>query len=217
MIQILLFLGISCNRQIALLGPPSPGNEKTAMLILLYLIYLAISLVLLLVLLWVAVVAMAPRRLPKEDAGLPIEALLPVSMEKYFRMQEMIRDTNGLRRRSTASQEERRAMAAARRRLTEELLADLKRDFSSLDRLMCAIAAVSPNPSGRRETERAWLWVRFRLHYWFAWLRLNFGTVSEPQLNSIRQLLDNLVVRTRAALEAVEENSLVPLRSRLGT
>lgn len=187
------------------------------MLILLYLIYLGISLALLLVLVWVAVVAMAPRRLPEEDAGLPIEALLPVSMEKYSRMQEMIHDTNGLRQRSAASKEERRAMAAARRRLTEELLADLKRDFSSLDRLMCAIAAVSPSPSRRQETERAWLWVQFRLHYWFAWLRLIFGTVSEPELNSIRQLLDNLVVRTRAALEAVEENSLVPLRSRLGT
>lgn len=214
MIQILLFLGISCNRQIALFGPLSPGNDNTMVKVL---VYLGISLGVLLILVFVGVLTMAPRRLPEEDAGLPIEALLPVSTEKYSRMQEMIRDTNGLRQRSTASKEERRAMAAAHRRLAEELLADLKRDFSSLDRLMCAIAAVSPNPSRRRETERAWLWVRFRLHYWFAWLRLIFGTVSEPELNSIRHLLDNLVVRTRGALEAIEENSLVPLRSKLGT
>ena len=185
--------------------------------ILLDLIYLGISLVLLLILAWVALTTMAPRRLPHEDAGLPIEALLPVSMEKYSRMQEMIRDTNELHRRSKTSHKARREIAAACRRLTEELLTELKRDFSLLDRLMCAIAAVSPSPSRRQETERAWLWVRFRLHYWLAWLRLRVGVVSEPELNSIRRLMDNLVARTRAALEAVEENSLGPLRSSLGT
>lgn len=179
------------------------------------LLYLGFSIVLLLILVGVAFVAMTPRRLSEEDAGLPIEALLPVSTEKYSRMQEMIRDTKELRQRNTVSEKERGALVAARRRLTEELLVDLKTDFSRLDRLMCALAAVSPNPSRRHETERAWLWVRFRLHYWLAWLRLRVGGVSEPELDSIRQLMDKLVRRTRAALESLEENSLGPLRSRL--
>ncbi len=179
------------------------------------LLFAGISLGLLLLLVWVGLLKMAPRRSAEEDAGLPIEALLPISLEKYSRMQEMT--PHAVYRRSGVPKEDRRAMAAARRRLAKELLADLKGDFSRLDRLMCAIAAVSPNPSQEREVERAWLWVRFRLHYCLALLRVAVGTVSEPELNSIRRLLGNLAVRTEAALDTVEQNSLTPLRSRLGT
>ncbi len=181
------------------------------------LLFAGISLGLLLLLAWAGLLKMAPRRSAEEDAGLPIEALLPISLEKYSRMQGMIRDSDEMCRRSGVPKEELRAMAAARRRLAQELLADLKRDFSRLDRLMCAIAAVSPNPSRKKEVERAWLWVRFRLHYSLAWLNLTAGRLSQPDLTSICKLFDRLAARTQAALDTVEQNSLTPLRSRLRT
>jgi len=181
-------------------------------------VFLIVSLLLIVVALWVAFNYLAPRRSSERDASLPIDLLLPTAyLENSSEIERLSAELEQERTQNAASGAFRQGVTPARRRMLRKLLVGLKEDFSRLDRLMCTVAALAPEVEGRQETERLWLWFRFRLHYGLARLSLTIGRFSQPELTSICRLFDRLATRTQVALEALEHRSLRPLRSKLGT
>lgn len=181
-------------------------------------VFLVVSLLLIVVALWIAFNYLAPRCSTEKDASLPIDLLLPTAyLENSSEIVRLSAELEQERTQSTASRGFRQGLSPARRRILKKLLVGLKEDFSRLDRLMCSVAALAPEVEARQETQRLWLWFRFRLHYGLARLSLAIGRFSEPELTSICKLFDRLAIRTQVALEALEHSSLRPLRSKLGT
>jgi len=144
--------------------------------------------------------------------------LLPTAyLENSSEIERLSAELEQERTQNAASGGFRQGLTPARRRMLKKLLVGLKEDFSRLDRLMCTVAALAPEVEGRQETQRLWLWIRFRLHYGLARLSLMVGRFSQPALTSICKLFNRLTIRTQVALEALEHSSLRPLRSKLGT
>jgi hypothetical protein len=181
-------------------------------------VFLIVSLVLIVIALWVAFNYLAPRRSFEKDASLPIDLLLPTAyLENSSEIERLSAELEQERTQNTGSEGFRQSLTPARRLMLKKLLVGLKEDFSRLDRLMCTVAALAPEVEGRQETQRVWLWLRFRLHYGLARLSLMVGRFSQPELTSICKLFDRLATSTQVALEAREHSSLRPLRSKLGT
>ncbi len=181
-------------------------------------VFLIVSLVLIVIALWIAFNSLAPRRSSEKDASLPIDLLLPTAyLENSAEIERLSAELEQERTQNTASIGFGQGLTPARRRMLKKLLVGLKEDFSRLDRLMCTVAALAPEVEGRQETQRLWLWIRFRLHYGLARLSLMVGRFSQPALTSICKLFNRLTIRTQVALEALEHSSLRPLRSKLGT
>ena len=181
-------------------------------------VFLIIFLVLIVSAVWITLNYLAPRRSTEKDACLPIDLLLPTAyLENSSEIERLTAELEQERTQNTASGGLREGLTPARRRTLKKLLVGLNEDFSRLDRLMCTVAALAPEVEGRQETERLWLWMRFRLHYGLARLSLMVGRLSQPELTSICKLFDRLTIRTQVALEALEHSSLRPLRSKLGT
>jgi len=181
-------------------------------------VFLIVSLLLIVLALRVAFNYLAPRRSSERDASLPIDLLLPTAyLENSSEIERLSAELEEERTQNAASGGFRRGLTPARRQMLRKLLVGLKEDFSRLDRLMCTVAALAPEVEGRQETQRLWLWLRFRLHYGLARLSLTIGRFSQPELTSICGLFDRLATRTQVALENLEHSSLKPLRSKLGT
>jgi len=181
-------------------------------------VFLIVSLVLIVIALWVAFNYLAPRRSSERDASLPIDLLLPTAcLENSSEIERLSAELEQERAQNAASGGFRQGLTPDRRRMLKKLLVGLNEDFSRLDRLMCTVAALAPEVEGRRETQRVWLWLRFRLHYGLARLSLMVGRFSQPELTYICKLFDLLATSTQVALEALEHSSLRPLRSKLGT
>ncbi len=181
-------------------------------------VFLIVFFVLIGLTLWFAFRHLAPRRAAEKDASLPIDLLLPTSyLKNSSEIERLLTELDEERRNGNLSARLRQHLNPARRLLLKELLLGLEEDFSRLDRLMCTVASLAPEIERKEETERFWLWVRFRLHFGLARLSLMVGRFSEPELTSICQLFDRLATRTQEALETLEHSSLNPLRSKLGT
>ena len=181
-------------------------------------VFLIVSLLLIVLVLWVAFNLLAPRRSTEKDASLPIDLLLPTTyLQNSSEIERLLAELEQERTQGRAPGRFRQGLTPARRRMLKELLVGLKEDFSRLDRLMCTVAALAPEVEGRQETQRLWLWFRFRLHYGLARLNLTIGRFSQPELTSICKLFDRLATWTQVALDTLEHSSLRPLRSRLGT
>ncbi len=181
-------------------------------------VFLIVSLLLIVLAVWFAFNQLAPRRSTEKDASLPIDLLLPTAyLENSSEIVRLSAELEQERTQSTASRGLRQGLTPARRRILKNLLVGLNEDFSRLDRLICTVAALAPEVESRQETQRAWLWLRFRLHYGLARLSLAIGRFSQPEFASICKLFDRLATRTQVALETLEHSSLRPLRSKLGT
>jgi hypothetical protein len=181
-------------------------------------VFLIVSLLLIVIALWVAFNYLTPRRSSEWDASLPIDLLLPVAyLENSSEIERLSAELEQERTQNIVSGGFRQGLSLSRRRMLRKLLVGLKEDFSRLDRLMCTVAALAPEVEGRQETERLWLWFRFRLHYGLARLSVAIGRFSQPELTSICKVFDRLATRTKVVLEALEHSSLRPLRSKLGT
>ena len=181
-------------------------------------VFLILSLLVIVFVVRIAFNQLAPRRSTEKDARLPIDLLLPTAyLENSSEIERLTAELEEERTLNTALRGFHQGLTSARRRTLKKLLVGLNEDFSRLDRLMCTVAALAPEVEGRQETERLWLWMRFRLHYGLARLSLMVGRLSQPELTSICKLFDRLTIRTQVALEALEHSSLRPLRSKLGT
>ncbi len=181
-------------------------------------VFLVVSLVLIVLALWVAFNHLAPHRSTERDASLPIDLLLPTTfLQNSSEIARLSAELEEERMQSRPSGQFRQGLTPDRCRMLNELLVGLKEDFSRLDRLMCAIAALAPEVDGGQEMERLWLWFRFRVHYCLARLNLTIGRFSQPELTSICKLFDRLATRTQVTLETLEQSSLRTLRSKLGT
>jgi hypothetical protein len=181
-------------------------------------IFLIVSILLIVLVVWIALNHLAPRRATEKDASLSVDLLLPTAyLQNSSEIEQLLAEWNQERARNTAPGGFPRGLTSAQRRMLNDLLVGLKEDFSRLDRLMCAIAALAPEVEGRQEMERLWLWFRFRFHYGLARLSLTIGRFSQPELTSICKLFDRLATRTQITLETLEQSSLRPLRSKLGT
>ncbi len=181
-------------------------------------VFLIVFFVLIVLAVWVTFNQLAPRRSTERDASLPIDLLLPTTyLQNSSEIERLSAELEQERTQSRASGEFRQGLTPAQRRLVKELLVGLKEDFSRLDRLMCTVAALAPEVESRQETQRLWLWIRFRLRYGLARWSLTIGRFSQPELTSICELFGHLAARTQVVLETLEHSSLRPLRSRLGT
>jgi hypothetical protein len=181
-------------------------------------IFLIVSMLLIVLVLWIALNHLPPRSTTEKDASLSVDLLLPTAyVQNSSEIERLLAQWNQERTRNIARGGFPRGLTSAQRRMLNDLLVGLKEDFSRLDRLMCAIAGLAPEVEGRQEMERLLLWFRFRLHYGLARLSLTIGRFSQPELTSICKLFDHLATRTQITLETLEQSSLRPLRSKLGT
>jgi hypothetical protein len=179
-------------------------------------VFSAVFLSLIVVVLWLAFTRLAPRRAAKEDAGLPIDLLLPTGyLRNSSKIEMLLNELYEERREVSMSNKHRHRLTHARRLILQELLIGLKEDFSRLDRLMCSVASLSPEVERKEEIERLWLWIQFRLHYGLARLSLRVGLFSRADLSFICKTFEQLVARTQETLETLERRSLNPLRSRI--
>jgi hypothetical protein len=181
-------------------------------------VFLIVFLALIGLMSWFAFRHLVPRRAGEKDGSLPIDLLLPTSyLKNSSEIERLLTELDEERRKGSLSGRFHQHLTPARRLLLKDLLLGLEEDFSRLDRLMCTVASLAPEIERKEETERLWLWIRFRLHFGLARLNLMVGRFSQPELTSICQLFDRLATRTQEALETLEHSSLNPLRSKLGT
>lgn len=91
-----------------------------------------------------------------------------------------------------------------RNKIAGEFLAELHEDFSRLDRLMCAVAAVSSEISREREFERLWLSLRFSVRYRLALLTLFLGAIPASSIARLQVLVKDRACNLRTLLKAVD-------------
>jgi hypothetical protein len=80
----------------------------------------------------------------------------------------------------------------------------LREDFLRLDRLMCAVAAVSSEISQEREFERLWLSLRFSVRYRLALLTLFLGAIPATSIPRLQVLVNDRARNLRTFLKAVD-------------
>lgn len=90
-----------------------------------------------------------------------------------------------------------------RRAVARGFLRGLRADFSSLDKLGRAIAALSPEVSRPQETQRLMLSAEFQLLYALVWLRLWVGMLPLDQLETLAGLVGRLATRIDEAITAI--------------
>ncbi len=178
-------------------------------------IYAGLAFLLLAVLLWLVLKQPESRRLPQAAPRLAVEELFPLHCRYFPQVRQALSPADREYLRERASPRIRRQAHVERRRVTRQFLAGLSEDFSRLDRLGRAVAALSPEVSRKREAERLWLGVRFRVLYRVAQLQLLAGSVSIPQLTQLADLIGSLASQTEARMAALEEASMTRLRSNL--
>jgi len=169
-------------------------------------VYSAIALVLL-VLLAVAWRFTLPRHPPESRAPLSLEELLPVHCRCFPQVRQALclQDQSYLKER--APTKVWRRSSADRKKVAERYLAGLLQDFRRLEQLGRTVAALAPKVSRKREVERLWLGLRFRVLYRLVWLRLFTGSTPLFQLTRLTQLVGILAKQTESAMAALGEAS----------
>ncbi len=180
-------------------------------------IFVILALVLLAVLLWLLLEKPEPRRLPQATPRLAVEELFPLHCRYFPQVRQALSPADREYLRERASLRIRRHAHGERQRVARQFLAGLSEDFSRLDRLGRTVAALSPEVSRKREAERLWLGVRFRVLYRVAQLQLLAGSVSIPQLTQLTDLIGSLASQIEARMAALEEASRTRLRSNLSS
>jgi hypothetical protein len=137
-------------------------------------------------------------------ARLPVDFLIPRRSDEFAEAQKklvVLESEIGQRGLLAA---ERWSLARERNKIAGELLAALREDFFRLDRLMCAVAAVSAEVSREREFERLWLSVRFSVRYRLALLTLFLGAIPANSIPRLQVLIRDRARNLGTLLKAVD-------------
>ncbi len=174
-------------------------------------VFAVLALLLLVLLLWLLRERADARRLPEGALKLPIEDLLPVHCRHFPQVRQALSPADREYLRERASPKIQRQWRAERRAVTQRFLAGLQEDFLRLERLGRMVAALAPQVSRKREFERVWLGLRFRVLYRVVRLQLVVGSISVPQLARLTDLIGSLAVQIQTAMATLEEASATPL------
>jgi hypothetical protein len=137
-------------------------------------------------------------------AQLPVDFLIPRRGDEFAEAQKNLASLESDIEQRGLFTAERWSLVRERNKIAGELLMALREDFFRLDRLMCAVAAVSPEISRERELERFWLSLRFGMRYRQALLILSLGGVPASSIPRLQVLLKNRAHDLRALLKAVD-------------
>lgn len=179
------------------------------------LIFAVVALALLLALLWLAWRPASPPPVSAAETKLQIEDLFPLHCRHFPQVRQALSAEDQAFLKGRASRRIQRQSRAERHEVARKFLAGLKEDFSRLERLGRTVAALSPEVSRTLEAERFWLGLRFRTLYRLAWLRLEIGRISVPQLARLTELVGSLAAQIESAMAGLEEASVMRLRSSL--
>jgi hypothetical protein len=142
-----------------------------------------------------------------------IEDLFPLHCRHFPQIRQAlsIRDEEFLRGR--VSPQELKKWRAERRDVLRQFLLGLGEDFLRLDRLARTVAALSPEVSRARETERLWLSLRFRVLYRLVNIGLYTSRSSLSQLTRLTEMVGSFAAQIEAAIAALEKTSASKLRA----
>lgn len=146
---------------------------------------------------------------PHLAARLPVDFLMPRRSDEFAEAQENLVQLRSEIRQSGLLSAERWSLVRQRNKIVGELLTEFHEDFFRLDRLMCAVAAVSPEISRQRELERLWLSFRFSLRYRLALLTLSLGAIPASSLPRLQELIGDRARNLRRHLKAVDSALLL--------
>jgi hypothetical protein len=171
-----------------------------------------------LVLLWLLTLAVY-RHFHDDDTGemaarLPVDFLIPRRSGELAEAQKklvVLESEIGQRGLLAA---ERWSLLRERNKIAGEFLSALHEDFFRLDRLMCAVAAVSSEISREREFERLWLSVRFSVRYRLALLTLFLGAIPAGSIPRLQLLIKDRARNLRTLLKAVDSTTLLNVGAR---
>lgn len=159
---------------------------------------------------------LVPRR-SEQKGGPDIDLSLVNTLPRHFKYFPQVRqamsaiDAKYLNEK--ASPAVARKAIQERRAIARHFLAGLLEDFSSLERLARAVAALSPEISHEHETARLVLGMKFRVLYAFVWLRLSTGLAPLEQLGQLTNLVGILATRMEEAMVAVSALSAPELNT----
>ena len=146
---------------------------------------------------------------PDLAARLPVDFLIPRRSNEFAEAQKNLVELESEIRQRSLLTAARWSLVRERNKTLGELLTALHEDFFRLDRLMCAVAAVSPEISRQRELERLWLSFRFSLRYRLALLTLSLGAIPASSLPRLQVLIGDRARNLRRHLDAVDSTLLL--------
>ena len=139
-----------------------------------------------------------------EDARLPVEFLVPRKSQEYFEGERLLAEIQAEMQEKTLSAARRRRLVQDRCKISRELLTSLHEDFTRLDRLMCAVAAVSMEVSREQELHRFLLSVRFNIRYWLALFCLTMGVSPAHSFGRLQFLVKRSAKNAQTLLQAID-------------
>jgi len=167
-------------------------------------VFSGILLVLLCVLLWRAYGQLTASHTGEVSARLPVEFLIPRKPAEMRQAREELRAIQAELDKQHVLTAEKWRLLKARNKVARELLSAIHEDFVRLDRLMCAMAAVSPEVCREKEFERLWLALRFGARYRTALLCISFGTLPAQSITGLQILTKDQTETFRTLLRAVD-------------
>lgn len=173
--------------------------------------FVALSLFLFITVVWLLSKPLSAQRSLQRADKPEIESLFALHCRHFPQMRQALSqaDTEFLAHRLPAG--ELKLWRGERRRVLRSFLTGLGEDYARLDYMARKVAALSPAIERKRELERLWLGLEFRVLYRIVLLRLvTEGFAPRVQLEQLTQLLATLSSRLEAAMESVNAGSLPP-------
>jgi hypothetical protein len=167
-------------------------------------VFSGIFLLLLCLLLWKAYHRLTAGHTGELSARLPVDFLVPRKPEEFRRARENLRMIEAQIGKEHLLTAEKWRLLRERNKLARELLIAIHEDFIRLDRLMCAVAVVSPEVSREKEFKRLWLSLRFAARYRMALLGIALGAQPAQSIAGLQILAQNKAQSLRAQLTAVD-------------
>lgn len=100
-----------------------------------------------------------------------------------------------------------RRVRGERKRVALLYLASLRADFEDLLQVARVIARLSPQVSGSQEYDRFRLTVLFRVRFHLLRVQLLFGTLAQPRLNLLGEMVTSLAVEMETAMAELGERA----------
>jgi hypothetical protein len=167
-------------------------------------VFVVIFLVLLCLLLWAVHHRFTANPTGEVSARLPVDFLIPRKSDEFKQAQETLDKLQSDLAQRNLSDSDKRNLLHERNKITRELLTSIHEDFVRLDRLMCAIAAASPEVSRQKEFDRLWLALRFGARYRMALLSVLLGALPGQSISSLQILTKSKAERLRMLLKSVD-------------
>jgi len=138
---------------------------------------------------------------------------MPRKSQEYFEGERLLAEIQAEMEERTLPAARRRHLVQERCKISRELLTSLREDFTRLDRLMCAVAAVSIEVSREQEFRRFLLSVRFSIRYWLALFCLSVGVSPAHSFGRLQFLVKRSAQNAQTLLKVVDASLSLNLDS----